>query len=679
MSGAQFVIRNFHSLWYTTMAAKFIAEEGPLKGLVLPLNGGEEWTLGRDPEVSQLLVEDPTVSRKHLVCRSTPQGIIVENLSNTNPIEVNDEPVNGSRLLHHGDALKIGSGLFRFYLDTDAHVNDLPSEEPQQMMTKQDNITNNNTDLNSSPALNNDNPALSENQEEQKQEEAQTNAVKSEADAEADEEKQDSIFDEDHATADEDALAQIDFDLMEAGRWFLKVIAGPNTGAEFSMQPSTSYVIGTDPSSCDIVFHDSSVSRQHARLTVGKDDTVTIEDLKSRNGTIIDDEKLEASKTIPSNTVITTGTTSFVVLDREGKRDTIISPLLPSIVKVLQREEARKNEADAAAKVQSDKELENPAPAVVAAAPIVEKPPEKAPTHYGALILIAMITGILVVVGIGTTTLFRSQEVVVPQVNMKEKLDDALAAFPSVKYSFNKSTGRLLLIGHVLTSTDRSQLLYNLQGLTFIKSLDPNNIIIDEYIWQETNQVLGKNLDWRGVTIHSPTPGHFVLTGYLKTRKQSDQLSDYLSQNFPYLDLLDKKIVVEEDVVTQMNIDLQEVGLRDVAVQMNNGEVSLSGAVGTDKFNDLEKAIEEIKAIPGVRNVNNFVVELAPEQSVINLTSKYDVTGYSHQGDVNLNVVINGRILSRGDALDGMTITSIKPSAIFLEKDGTKYRIDYNK
>ncbi len=38
------------------------------------------------------------------------------------------------------------------------------------------------------------------------------------------------------------------------------------------------------------------------------------------------------------------GTTSFVLYDREGEMQTIISPLLPSIVKVLKDEENKKQE-----------------------------------------------------------------------------------------------------------------------------------------------------------------------------------------------------------------------------------------------------------------------------------------------------------------------------------------------
>ena len=94
---------------------------------------------------------------------------------------------------------------------------------------------------------------------------------------------------------------------------------------------------------------------------------------------------------------------------------------------------------------------------------------------------------------------------------------------------------------------------------------------------------------------------------------------------------------------------------------------------------DFNKTLVSIKDIPGVRNIKNFVNELAPEQSMVNISDKYEITGVSHQGSMNTSVIINGRILTRGDVLDGMTITSIKPNAVFLEKDGIKYRIDYSQ
>ena len=443
------------------------------------------------------------------------------------------------------------------------------------------------------------------------------------------------------------------------------------------MQTGSSYVIGTDPNACDIVFHDTSVSRQHARITVAQDETLSIEDLKSRNGTTVDGEPLTGKRPLTPNMLVSVGTTSFIVFDREGEMHTIISPLMPSIVKVLQTEEPKPAQAGPA-----PAGAEAGAGAAVAAAPLpaVAKVPE--PHHHitlGAFILIGILTGLFVVVGVGTSMLFKSQPIVVTEtVNPTQSLDSALAAFPSVKYSFNKNTGQLLLVGHVATATDRSQLLYGLQGLKFIKNLDDSGLVIDEYVWREINQVIEKNPEWKGISVIAPQPGHFVVSGYLKTRSQGDRLSDYLNANFPYPDLLEKRLVVNEEVVGSVDTIVQKYGLSNLKATFDNGEIVLSGGVPTGKEGDFSKALAEIKGIRGVRNVRNLATALAGEQSLVNISDKYEVSGLSNQGG-KLSVVINGRILMKGDVLDGMLITNIVPNGVYLEKDGCGYRIDINR
>ncbi len=216
------------------MTAKLIAEEGALEGLVLSFDEGDEWIIGRDPDTCQILVEDPEVSREHLVARRVPQGISLENLSTTNPALVNDEPIDGARILHHGDAVRIGGGMFRYYTEIGGHEMGSGTGQPSAEQGE---------------------------------------------DAPPPDEESDTLFEE-QAHSDK-MLAEIDFNVSSTGRWMLKVIAGPNNGAEFAMEPGHSYVIGTNPATCDIVFHDGTVSRQHAKLAISSDNRVVIQDLKA--------------------------------------------------------------------------------------------------------------------------------------------------------------------------------------------------------------------------------------------------------------------------------------------------------------------------------------------------------------------------------------------------------------
>lgn len=599
------------------MTARLVAEEGILKGLILPLEEGDQWVVGRDPDACQLLLEDPAASRKHLLLRKSSEGIVLENLSKTNPVEVNNEELISPRILQDGDMVKIGSGIFRF---------DLPPGNLEVNDSAEDPIFN--------------------------------------------EDRRDSIFEDNFDTAKKKNDVDVNFDFLDVGRWLLKVIGGPNNGAEFSMQENTVYVIGTDPNTCDIVFHDTSVSRQHARISISDDEEIIIEDLKSRNGTLVDGQKIENKEVLSTNTIVTLGTTSFVIYDREGNMQTIISPLLPSIVKVLQKEDS-KNEADA-------KEEDAAKELVPAAEPIKEPivPPKE--KNLGKFILTAVLTGLLAITGIGVLTLFNSEPIVIEQQAHPDNiLAELFQNMPHIKYSFNKSTGRLFLIGHVLTSQDKNQLLYNLQGLNFIKSIDDTGIIIDEYVWQEANLLLNKNPHWRGITIQSPSAGQFVLSGYLETRNEAEQLYEYIASNFPYMDRLEKRVIVDEDVLGSVRNDLEQVGIRNVTVSFSNGEIQLAGGVAQAKLQDFNHIVEEIKKIPGVRNVRVQVNQIAPDQAMVNITDKYEVTGFSKLG-TQLSVIINGRIVSKGDSLDGMLIKEVTPGTIFLEKGGVKYRIDFN-
>lgn len=642
------------------MVAKLVVEEGDLKGLSLSLEEGDTWTIGRDPDECQFVIEDPLVSRKHLIARRSPEGIVVENLSETHPVLINDEEINEQpHLLQNGDTLKIGNEILRFYEDSSAHVlhdhmDDLAEfDDIDHPPEEESNIGNSEETL-------------------PKEVEAQTHKSTPPSSPAPEHPTQDTIFGEENGG---ESLAEIDFGVIETGRWLLKVIGGPNSGAEFYMQAGSSYVIGTDPQSCDIVFHDTSVSRQHARITITPEESLLIEDLKSRNGVLINGNLIEGRQELPQSTIVTLGTTSFVVYDREGEMQTIISPLLPSIVKVLQQEPAKAEPSPEPVSVKPESIPETAEePALTPAEALL---PPKPPRQFGPYIVLTAIIGLFVLAGIGTSTLFHEKPVVMQtQENANELIQQALNSFPSIRWTFNKSNGSLLLLGHVTTGAEKHRLMYKLGDLKFIKNIDDSGIIIDEGVLSEVNSLIANNPEWKGIRVYSPEAGQFILSGELKSRRQAEQLSSYLSLNFPYLDLLKKQIVVEEDVISQTQSWLRGAQLPDTSVTMNNGEVILGGTYPADKTKDLNDILDKLRQIPGVRMVYNQAQLQTAETGVIDISAHYPVTGKSRLGN-KFTVVINGRILSEGDELDGMTITKITTNHVYLEKEKSKYRIDY--
>ena len=477
------------------------------------------------------------------------------------------------------------------------------------------------------------------------------------------------------APAPETEAAHVDFDLLETeGRWLLKVISGPNTGAEFAMHSGSSYLLGTDTKECDIVFQDLSVSRKHARLTIDPRENATLEDLGSRNGTYVSGEKI-TKKDIAGNVLVTIGTTSFMLYDREAEHTTIIAPTTQS--KKDESKEEGKEEGAHLGPIQEA--VFAPLQSEVERLKERERMFAKTSRAISSLIILGIVTGLVLLVGVGMVFLFHTEEVSTPKVADPEvEISRVLANFPAIRYSYNPTNNRLLLIGHVLTTTDRQRLLDSLSQLKFLRDIDYSSVVINELVWRETNQLLSKNPAWAGITITSPTAGKFMITGLLKTSKQANELFDYLSLNFPYMDLLEKKVIIEEDLLNQIKRELSGAGFRGVMPTLANGDLTLTGNLGEGTGEKFQKLVTLFKSLPGIRNVNLQVSETGQKEAFVDLTDKYRISGFAKSGKKS-SVVINGRILGQGDILDGMLITDVTATTVFLEKDGIKYKIEFNQ
>ncbi|MEN9344149.1 MAG: type secretion integral inner rane ring protein [Chlamydiota bacterium] len=574
------------------MTGYLIAEEGPLAGLVIRLEDTDQWVLGRDPDEVSIVLEDPMVSRKHVICRLTPEGYTLENLSSVNPVTQNGKVVTEPVLLKEHDILQIGSTFFRF------------SEKAPQLT-----------------------PPIEE-------------VIRP---------KESGFIEE------EEDLSSVNLSTEEEMRWFLKVVSGPNSGAEFNMQPNTTYILGKDPNLCDIVFQDLSVSRQHARLNVSEDNQVFIEDLGSRNGVLVNAEPITEQRELLSQDLIALGTTSFLLIDKAQVHETILSPVAMPIFE---------KETIVAAPVTS--------PAALVASDWKET---IIPTKH---LILAGAALLLIFIGIASTvTLFRSETITSSPVDESALIQEAIKGFPAIQFSYNASTGKVLLLGHVLTPVDKQELLYKVESVPCVQGIE-DSVVVDEYVWENINALLTTNPQWIGVSLYSPQPGKFVLRGYISSLEQLQALSDYINMNFPYLDRLENQVVVETNLETQIQSMLLARGFSAVSFQLSNGEVVLAGRVDKKMSSSFEEMVDIMKSLKGVRSIKNFVILTTAETSRIDISSQYKISGFSKKDDSNQFIVINGKILSIGEIIDGMTITEILPTMVFLEKDGLKFKIQYN-
>lgn len=572
------------------MNGYLIAEEGPLAGSTIAFEEGadkNEWVLGRDPDSTDIVLEDPMVSRRHAIVRLTPEGFILENLSSVNPALQNGMVIADPVLLKEGDIIQIGSTFFNF------------TEKAPETAT---------------PPASFEKPLA-------------------------------------EAGPAAEMPSEIHFGPHSETRWMLKVISGPNAGAEFAMTRGSTYLIGKDPNICDIVFQDLSVSRQHARLTVDDQENVYIEDLGSRNGVIVNGELISNKQLLSSQDLVALGTTTFVVVDRREARETIVSPAL-----ALPQAAPKKVETTTGEK-RNWKEM------------IIPK------RH---LFVAAILCGTLFISIFAAISLFKTEHIVVKEVDDTQKIHMALSKFSGVKFSYNAPTGKLFLIGHVMTSIEHQELNYLIKTMPMVHEVE-DNVIVDELVWQNMNSLLATNPNWVGVSLYSREPGRFVLRGYLATPEEASALSDYIHLNFDYLDKLENQVVIEKNL--QMDIErlLIEKGLAgSVTYELANGEVVLSGRIDRKHEQNLDQVLHAFRNMHGIRIVKNYVAIGTPESMLVDLSGNYAVTGYSKRDEKDYYVVINGRILSQGDMLDGMHISKIQPKSILLEKEGVHYKINYN-
>jgi type III secretion system YscD/HrpQ family protein len=582
------------------MAGFLIAEEGPLAGLIIRFDEENEWVIGRDPDVSVKVLEDPMVSRKHVICRLTDKGYVIENLSAINPATVNGKSITEPTLLQEGDTVQIGNLFFRF-----------TTHDPSEV--------------------------LAEEREEKTEVETPT------------------IYEE------EEELEALAFGGRAEARWIIKVISGPNAGAEFGVHEGSTYIIGKDPNTCDILFQDLSVSRQHAKIVATMEGIVTIEDLKSLNKVLINGQEIKEPTKLNTQDLVALGTTSFLIIDKQETRETIVSP--PSGIEPLYMKRKEEKEAEIREAAREEEVAKN-------------WKMMKIPIRH---LVLAGLFAILLLLGLGGVfSLFKSKPVPVVVEDESQEIHNSLKNFPEVEFSFNPTTGKLFLLGHVLTEVDHQEMVYLLKSHSFVQSIE-DNVIIDELVWESTNALLTKNPNWRGVTLSSIVPGYFVLRGYVQSIDEAVKLSEYINVNFPYLDRLDNQVVVENTLQAQIQSILLEKGFISVTFQFANGELILAGRVSEHDGPLFHDTVDTLKKMKGVRMVKNFVILTKPVSDIIDLTAKYTVTGSSKLGTISEYIVINGKILSKGDTLDGMKITKIDENIIFLEKDGLKYKINYNQ
>ncbi len=592
---------------------KLIATLGPLKGLVVNLEEKPEWIFGRDPDQCNFVIEDNTVSRKHCKIYKTIEGYVLKNLSTTNPVEVNDERID-EYLLEEKDKIKIGDTYFLYTALSKEDIEEEPIEEKIEKPIEP-------------PKLKEEEKYLEKPSEEFPEEPSE-----------------ETIF--------EESLEEIPSSLIIESAFILKVISGPNAGSEFGVEKSKSYIIGKDPASSDIIFNDLSVSKNNTQITIDENKNILIEDLGSKNGTYVNNVKIEEKTQITSSDLITVGTTTFLIVEKEAAQETIYSPA-PSFEE--KKEEIKEEEKiEAVAKTWKKQII---------------------PTRH--LILAGSFIVVFFVIFLSFFALFKANAIVVSKKEPTNELKKIIDNFEEVQFSFNPTSANLLLVGHVLTYIDKQQLLYDLKQLSFISNIE-DTIIVDEGVWKDFNATLSSQEEFRSISIHAYKPGKFVAEGYVTSADEHQNLTDYLNSNFPYVNKLENKVIIDQILQVEIATQLYKNNFPSVTFEIISGELVLAGRFNKDQTKEYENLLDQFKKTQGITSIKNLAIPSSETAARVDLSDKYKITGTAQYDGKSFSVVANGKIVTIGAVLDGMQVTLISSNTILLEKDDIKYKINYS-
>ena len=137
-------------------------------------------------------------------------------------------------------------------------------------------------------------------------------------------------------------------------------------------------------------------------------------------------------------------------------------------------------------------------------------------------------------------------------------------------------------------------------------------------------------------------------------------------------------MVVEDILKLEITSLLISKGLSSISFELINGELVIAGRYSMKETHTFEKTLDELKKTKGIREIKNLAIKTTPDIARIDLSKNYLISGFASSNKKDISIIVNNKIINIGDSLDGMKVTDIKTNRIYLEKDGFKYKIDYN-
>lgn len=418
------------------------------------------------------------------------------------------------------------------------------------------------------------------------------------------------------------------------GEIVLKLIAGPNAGAEIALAPGT-HTIGRTLA-CDIVLSDDAVAERHVRVQVG-DAGVEVRALDARvhvNGVPVPQD----GQPLTVNDVVMVGVTQFCVGPSGSAWP---KPGLPGMLPAAQAGRAPARESSS-----------KPAPAVR---------PARAWQVFSSAVV-----GMLLVSGFFVFSQGNTKPVPLPTAKLEDQLQSAIhqLGLPNVDV-ITEDGGGLQVRGYVEHAAQRREVEDLLRRL---KISAQQRLWVNDELVAAARQVL-RALNMDQIEISAPAPGALAIKGYVVSRQAWARARALLTRDIPGIRSIDDqglqtlhaRVVALREIFARH--DLQD----KLTVQAAGAQLRVTGALSAEELPDWEAARREYTAAFGPRPAIRS--EVRDTGKIIDLAIK----GVSI-GATAYVVAKDGRKYMEGAHLGhGYYIERIERGRILLRREGREF------
>lgn len=448
---------------------------------------------------------------------------------------------------------------------------------------------------------------------------------------------------------------------MAGEKYLLKILSGPNQGAEVALDAGE-LVVGS-ASDCDLILSDTLVSGHHLKVVVGENG-VSIVPLESP--VYFDGQEIAKDQffTVEPFKFISIGTTHFVIGPTEGEWPALSSADIPNLTKMekeeVKEEEANKEGESGGAGLATEESLkETKAVEEQGLKKLIKE--NQGLTLGGAGVLILMI--IIGILGI-YFGLKENEGSITPPSIIKEEISKVIASTGSPQaFTVEEEEGGFFIQGWAATSAEANKIEDALNKIA-------PNVIAEVRVSGQTVENLKDLLNGLGakfVGVSAIEPGKFKLSGYYGDDSGWESVRSDIGRDVPGVRLLKDEVLTPRKLYPTLTkiLDNDKIAGKVQYVPQKEG-IILKGMISQTDVPKVKESIKHLQAEVGAGvPIKNQIVVAKPEDLYLDLDMDSVTIGK------NGYIVTKGgqRLFEGGMLKGGYVIEKISRDGIILKKD----------